>query len=104
MTPTIAPSSFRRVSTLLAPAAILTVVLLMVVPLPPFLLDLLLSVDIGLAVVLLQRYCAEATRRLQDILRCPGTPRQRLEQFLHLRDPECTDPFWRCMLDRGCFA
>jgi flagellar biosynthesis protein FlhA len=53
MTATIAPSSFRRVSALLAPAAILTVVLLMVVPLPPFLLDLLLSVDIGLAVVLL---------------------------------------------------
>src|SRR5215211_6504542 len=37
----------------LAPAAILAVVLLMIVPLPPILLDLLLSVDIGLAVVLL---------------------------------------------------
>src|SRR5215208_1187089 len=38
---------------LLAPAAVLLVVLLMVVPLPAILLDLLLSVDIGLAVVLL---------------------------------------------------
>src|SRR5215216_7559342 len=38
---------------LLAPAAVLLVVLLMIVPLPPILLDLLLSVDIGLAVVLL---------------------------------------------------
>ena len=38
---------------LLAPAAVLAVVLLMIVPLPPLLLDLLLSVDIGLAVVLL---------------------------------------------------
>jgi len=38
---------------LLVPGAILAVVLLMVVPLPPLLLDLLLSVDIGLAVVLL---------------------------------------------------
>ena len=35
------------------PAAVLAVVLLMIVPLPPLLLDLLLSIDIGLAVVLL---------------------------------------------------
>jgi flagellar biosynthesis protein FlhA len=40
-------------SHLLVPIAVLAVVLLMVVPLPPLLLDLLLSVDIGLAVVLL---------------------------------------------------
>src|SRR6187402_2757333 len=38
---------------LLAPAAVMSVVLLMVVPLPPLLLDLLLSIDIGLSVVLL---------------------------------------------------
>src|SRR5215470_16318545 len=38
---------------LLAPIAVMAVVMLMIVPLPPFLLDLLLSVDIGLAVVLL---------------------------------------------------
>jgi flagellar biosynthesis protein FlhA len=42
-----------RASFLLAPVAVIAVVLLMVVPLPPFLLDLLLSVDIALAVVLL---------------------------------------------------
>ena len=35
------------------PIAVLAVVLLMIVPLPPLLLDLLLSIDIGLAVVLL---------------------------------------------------
>jgi len=46
-------SSPRRATHLLAPAAIIAVVLIMVVPLPPLLLDLLLSVDIGLAVVLL---------------------------------------------------
>jgi flagellar biosynthesis protein FlhA len=40
-------------SHLLAPAAVIAVVGLMIVPLPPLLLDLLLSVDIGLAVVLL---------------------------------------------------
>jgi flagellar biosynthesis protein FlhA len=40
-------------SHLLAPAAVVAVVGLMIVPLPPLLLDLLLSVDIGLAVVLL---------------------------------------------------
>src|SRR5215468_10594441 len=40
-------------SQLLAPAAVVAVVGLMIVPLPPLLLDLLLSVDIGLAVVLL---------------------------------------------------
>ena len=38
---------------LIAPAAVMAVVLLMVVPLPPMLLDLLLSMDIGLSVVLL---------------------------------------------------
>jgi flagellar biosynthesis protein FlhA len=38
---------------LLAPVAAITVVLLMVLPLPPLLLDVLLSIDIGLAVVLL---------------------------------------------------
>jgi flagellar biosynthesis protein FlhA len=42
-----------RPSHLLVPIAVLAVVLLMVVPLPAILLDLLLSVDIGLAVVLL---------------------------------------------------
>jgi flagellar biosynthesis protein FlhA len=40
-------------SHLLAPVAVIAVVGLMIVPLPPLLLDLLLSVDIGLAVVLL---------------------------------------------------
>ena len=38
---------------LLAPGAVLAVVVMMIVPLPPLLLDLLLSLDIGLAVVLL---------------------------------------------------
>jgi flagellar biosynthesis protein FlhA len=42
-----------RGTQLLAPIAALAVVLLMIVPLPPLLLDLLLSIDIGLAVVLL---------------------------------------------------
>jgi len=45
--------SASKASHLLAPAAVIAVVLLMIVPLPPLLLDLLLSVDIGLAVVLL---------------------------------------------------
>jgi flagellar biosynthesis protein FlhA len=38
---------------LIAPTAVIAVVLLMIIPLPPLILDLLLSVDIGLAVVLL---------------------------------------------------
>jgi flagellar biosynthesis protein FlhA len=42
-----------RASHALAPAAILVVMMVMVVPLPPLLLDLLLSIDIGLSVVLL---------------------------------------------------
>src|SRR6185436_10662597 len=46
------PTPFR-VAFLLAPVAVMAVVLLMIVPLPPMLLDLLLSVDIALAVVLL---------------------------------------------------
>jgi len=58
----------------------------------------------GLAVAALQRYCAEATRRLQSVLHGPGSPRERLAQLLRLRDPECPDPFWRSMLDRGCLA
>jgi flagellar biosynthesis protein FlhA len=43
----------HAVTHLIAPIAIMAVVLLMIVPLPPLLLDLLLSIDIGLAVVLL---------------------------------------------------
>jgi flagellar biosynthesis protein FlhA len=42
-----------KASHLLAPAAVMAVVLLMIVPLPALMLDLLLSVDIGLAVTLL---------------------------------------------------
>jgi flagellar biosynthesis protein FlhA len=45
--------STSRPALLLAPVAVMSVVLLMVVPLPPMLLDLLLSMDIGLSVVLL---------------------------------------------------
>src|SRR6187401_3682874 len=44
------PSSLSH---LLAPGAVLAVVLMMVVPLPPLLLDMFLTLDIGLAVVLL---------------------------------------------------
>lgn len=40
-------------SHLIAPTAVIAVVALMIVPMPPLLLDLLLSIDIGLAVVLL---------------------------------------------------
>ena len=43
----------HRASHLIAPIAVMAVVLLMIVPLPTILLDLLLSIDIGLAVVLL---------------------------------------------------
>jgi flagellar biosynthesis protein FlhA len=46
-------ASPARASHLIAPVAVLAVVVLMIVPLPTLLLDLLLSVDIGLAVVLL---------------------------------------------------
>ena len=46
-------SSPRNPSHPLVPVALLAVVMLMVVPLPPLLLDLLLSIDIGLSVVLL---------------------------------------------------
>ena len=42
-----------QLSHLLTPAAVVGVVMLMVVPLPPLLLDMMLSIDIGLAVVLL---------------------------------------------------
>ena len=52
MKPLPAPAPMRGTH-LLAPAAVISVVLLMVVPLPPFMLDLLLSIDIGLSVVLL---------------------------------------------------
>ena len=45
------PAVARR--NLIAPGAVVAIVGLMIVPLPPLLLDLLLSIDIGLAVVLL---------------------------------------------------
>src|SRR4051812_45450618 len=43
----------QKAASLIAPGAIIAIVGLMIVPLPPLLLDLLLTVDIGLAVVLL---------------------------------------------------
>src|SRR5215467_14430243 len=51
--PSTSPVRSTGAANLLAPAAVMAVVLLMVVPLPRILLDLLLSVDIGLSVVLL---------------------------------------------------
>src|SRR6201988_93425 len=47
------PRPPHRATHLLAPVAVIAIVGLMIVPLPPLLLDLLLSVDIALAVVLL---------------------------------------------------
>jgi flagellar biosynthesis protein FlhA len=47
------PARPAKITHFLAPVAVVSVVLLMILPLPPLLLDLLLSVDIGLAVVLL---------------------------------------------------
>ncbi|HVC21269.1 MAG TPA: flagellar biosynthesis protein FlhA [Vicinamibacterales bacterium] len=46
------PGRGHRASHLIAPGAVVAVVLLMVLPVPPVVLDLLLSIDIGLAVVL----------------------------------------------------
>ncbi len=51
--PTPKPARPIGPSQMLAPIAVMAVVLLMIVPLPPLLLDLLLSIDIGLSVVLL---------------------------------------------------
>src|SRR6266850_6782700 len=50
---TLSPVAAGRGASLIAPSAILAVVVLMIVPLPAVILDLLLSVDIGLSVVLL---------------------------------------------------
>jgi flagellar biosynthesis protein FlhA len=47
------PGFSMRLTHLIAPVIAISVVLLMVLPLNPLLLDLLLSIDIGLAVVLL---------------------------------------------------
>lgn len=47
------PSTGAQISHLITPGVVITVMLVMVVPLPTMLLDLLLSIDIGLAVVLM---------------------------------------------------
>jgi flagellar biosynthesis protein FlhA len=54
-TPTTAAAKKRPMtgSHLIAPGAVIAILGLMIVPMPPILLDLLLSIDIGLAVVLL---------------------------------------------------
>src|SRR5215510_13573833 len=52
-TATVAAPRPIKAAYLIAPAAVMAVVMLMIVPLPPMLLDLMLSVDIGLAVVLM---------------------------------------------------
>jgi flagellar biosynthesis protein FlhA len=49
----VASTTQSKTSAFLAPGAVIMAVLLMIVPLPPLMLDLLLSADIGLAVVLL---------------------------------------------------
>src|SRR3982751_3214240 len=46
-------TSGQKAASLIAPAAVVALVGLMIVPLPPLLLDFLLTIDIGLAVVLL---------------------------------------------------
>ena len=50
---TLSLATARSATPMLVPAAVMAVVLLMIVPLHPLLLDLLLSIDIGLSVVLL---------------------------------------------------
>jgi TetR/AcrR family transcriptional repressor of nem operon len=58
----------------------------------------------GLLQATLHRYCDEVEHRLRAILSGPGTVLERLERLLSLRDPDCPDGFWNCMLDRGCFG
>src|SRR5215203_1381200 len=43
----------QKAASLIAPGAVVAIVGLMIIPLPPLLLDFLLTIDIGLAVVLL---------------------------------------------------
>ncbi|MGQ0551971.1 MAG: TetR/AcrR family transcriptional regulator [Planctomycetota bacterium] len=58
----------------------------------------------GLLQAALTRYIRETLERLRLVLQQPGRPRERIERFLALRDPQRTDPFWSCVLQRGCFA
>jgi len=58
----------------------------------------------GLAREALSRYCAESLRRLHELLTGPGTPTERLRQFLRLHAADSPDPWWAASLDRGCFA
>jgi TetR/AcrR family transcriptional regulator, transcriptional repressor for nem operon len=58
----------------------------------------------GLACAALRRYCDESLVRLHAVLNQTGTPTERVSRFLHLRAADCTDAWWRNMLERGCFA
>lgn len=58
----------------------------------------------GLLQAALQRYCGETVERLRAPLVGAGTPRERIEQLMALRNPDCPDAFWRRMLSQGCFG
>ena len=76
---------------MIAPGAIIAVVGLMIVPLPPLLLDLLLPIDIGLAVVLLLTaiYVKAAGRVLGVPVAAPGADAAAAvaERRRHAADP-----------------
>jgi TetR/AcrR family transcriptional repressor of nem operon len=58
----------------------------------------------GLFMAALGRYGSHAGGIIRDILNGPGSPTQRLERMMELRDPERADIFWRRMMERGCMA
>jgi len=58
----------------------------------------------GLLQAALQRYCSETVERLRAPLVGPGTPRERVQHLMDLRNPDCPDAFWQRMLRQGCFG
>ena len=58
----------------------------------------------GLLQAALERYCSETVERLRAPLVGPGTPRERIQRLMDLRNPDCPDEFWQRMLRQGCFG
>jgi TetR/AcrR family transcriptional repressor of nem operon len=58
----------------------------------------------GLLQAALKRYCDQTIERLRRPLEGPGSPRERIERLMSLRDPDCPDAYWQRMLKQGCFG
>ncbi len=59
---------------------------------------------LGLVTAAVDRYLEDALERLRQVFDAPGTPIERLQRLMDLRDPDVQDEIFAAILRRGCFA